>query len=259
VAKSKGGITVIIKKKGGDGHAAHHGGSWKVAYADFVTAMMAFFLLMWLIAALKPQQKETLAFVFKDTKQGSPSEIKQGVSPAMFIPSDAKVGMAEMKLSEKDQLKYEVALLVKELLAREKELQNNSGISSDNAGVLMQVNNSVMFAQNSAVLKPEAAKMLNGVADILLAQKVNLVIRGHTDDVENGSGLYPSKWELSAARAAACLRYILAKSNGAIAATRMRAAGCADSRPLVPVMDEANRSANRRVEFYYHSPETETW
>lgn len=258
MAKSKGSPNIIIIKKGGEGHAAHHGGSWKVAYADFVTAMMAFFLLMWLIAALKPQQKESLAFVFKDVK-GNPTEIKQGVSPVAFIPKDAKVGMAEMKLSEKDQLKYEVALLVKELLAQDKDLQSNSGISSDNAGVLMQVNNAVMFAPNSAVLKPEAAKMLNGVANILLAQKVNLVIRGHTDDTENGGGLYPSKWELSAVRAAASLRYILAKGNGAIAATRMRAAGYADSRPLVPVFDEASRAANRRVEFYYHSPETETW
>jgi chemotaxis protein MotB len=258
VAKSKGSPNIIIIKKVGEGHAPHHGGSWKVAYADFVTAMMAFFLLMWLIAALKPQQKETLAFVFKDVK-GNPTEIKQGVSPAAFIPKDAKIGMAEMNLSEKDKLKYEVALLVKELLAKDKDLQSNSGISSDNSGVLLQVNNAAMFSANSAVLKPEAAKLLDGVADILLAQKVDLVIRGHTDDTENGNGLYPSKWELSAARAAACLRYVLAKGNGAIAATRMRAAGYADSRPLVPIFDDAGRAANRRVEFYYHSPETETW
>jgi len=258
VAKSKGTQNIIIIKKGGDGHAAHHGGSWKVAYADFVTAMMAFFLLMWLIAALKPQQKESLSIVFKDVKQDASQVTKQVVMP-VFIPKDAKVGTTEMNLSEKDQLKYQVALLVKELLAKDQELQNNSGISSDNAGVLMQVNNSVMFAPNSAVLKPEAAKLLDGVADILLAQKVDLVIRGHTDDTETGNGLYPSKWELSAARAAASLRYILAKGNGAIAATRMRAAGYADSRPLVPVFDDASRTANRRVEFYYHSPETETW
>jgi chemotaxis protein MotB len=257
VAKSKGGTTIIIKKVV-DGHAAHHGGSWKVAYADFVTAMMAFFLLMWLIAALKPQQKESLAMVFKDAKT-SQSDIKQSVTATTFIPKDAKMGIPEMNLSQQDKLKYEVALLVKELLAQDKELQNNSGISADNAGVLMQVNNSVMFAQNSAVLKPEAAKILNGVTDILLNQKVNLVIRGHTDDTENGNGLYPSKWELSAARSAAALRYILTKGNGAIAATRMRAAGYADSRPLVPVINDENRAVNRRVEFYYHSPEAETW
>ncbi len=257
MAKSKGGTTIIIKKVV-DGHAAHHGGSWKVAYADFMTAMMAFFLLMWLIAALKPQQKESLAMVFKDAKT-SQSDIKQSVTATTFIPKDAKMGIPEMNLSQQDKLKYEVALLVKELLAQDKELQNNSGISADNAGVLMQVNNSVMFAQNSAVLKPEAAKILNGVTDILLNQKVNLVIRGHTDDTENGNGLYPSKWELSAARSAAALRYILTKGNGAIAATRMRAAGYADSRPLVPVISDENRAVNRRVEFYYHSPEAETW
>lgn len=258
MAKSKGGTTIIIKKVVG-GHAAHHGGSWKVAFADFMTAMMAFFLLLWLIAALKPQQKESLSIIFKDAKHDSRSDVKQAVVMANFIPKDAKVGSMEMDLSQKDRLKYEVAMMVKELLAQNKELQSNSGISSDNAGVLMQVNNSVMFAPNSAVLKPDAAKVLDGVTNILLNQKVSLVIRGHTDDSETGNGLYPSKWELSAARAAASLRYVLAKGGGAIAATRLRAAGYADSRPLVPVMNEENRAVNRRVEFYYHSPETETW
>ncbi len=258
MARNKGGATIIIKKKGGGEHGGHHGGSWKVAYADFVTAMMAFFLLMWLIAALKPQQKESLAIVFKDVRKDSSNVTKQVVMPT-FIPKDAKVGVPDVNLSQQDRLKYEVALLVKELLAQNKEIQSNSGISSDNAGVLMQVNNSVMFAPNSAVLKPEAAKILDGVANILLNQKVNLVIRGHTDDTENGNGQYPSKWELSAARSAAALRYILAKGGGAIAPTRMRAAGYADSRPLVPVINEENRAVNRRVEFYYHSPEAETW
>jgi len=257
VAKSKGS-TIIIKKVVGGGHAPHHGGSWKVAYADFVTAMMAFFLLMWLIAALKPQQKEAFVVAFKEGKPPS-SDMKQTVSNAMFIPKDAKVGIAAMDLSEKDRIKYEVAMMVKELLAQEKELQANSGLSSDNAGVLMHVNNAVMFAPNSAVLKPGAAAILDGVTHILLAQKVDLVIRGHTDDTETGNGLYPSKWELSAARAAAALRYILAKGNGAIAATRMRAVGYADSRPLVPAINDENRAINRRVEFYYHSPDQDAW
>ena len=258
MAKNKGATIIIIKKKGGE-HAGHHGGSWKVAYADFVTAMMAFFLLMWLIAAMKPQQKESLAIVFKDAKKDSRSETKQSVNLPTFIPKDSKTGIPEINLSQQDKLKYEVALLVKELLAQNKELQSNSGISSDNAGVLMQVNNSVMFAPNSAVLKADAAKVLDGVTNIMLNQKVDLVIRGHTDDTENGSGIYPSKWELSAARAAATLRYVLAKGNGAIAPTRLRAAGYADSRPLVPSINEENRGVNRRVEFYYHSADTETW
>jgi chemotaxis protein MotB len=257
VAKSKGGTTIIIKKIV-DGHAAAHGGSWKVAFADFMTAMMAFFLLLWLIAALKPQQKESLANEFKQDKK-SQSDMKQAVSATTFIPKDAKVGIPEMDLSQQDRLKYEVALMIKELLAQDQQVQSNSGISSDNAGVLMQVNNSVMFAANSAVLKPEASKILDGVTNILLSQKVNLIIRGHTDDTENGSGLYPSKWELSAARAAVSLRYILAKGNGAIAPTRMHAVGYADSRPLVPVTSDENRAINRRVEFYYHSPEAERW
>ncbi len=255
MAKAKGS-TIIIKKVVGGGHAPHHGGSWKVAYADFVTAMMAFFLLMWLLAALKPQQKDSLAGQFKSKPAATDSK---AISNPMFIPRDAKVGIPELNRSEKDKIKYQVAMMVKELLAQEKDVQANSGLSSDNAGVLMHVNNSVMFSPNSAVLKPGAARILDGVTRILLAEKVDLVIRGHTDDAETGNGLYPSKWELSAARAAAALRYILAKGGGAISPTRMRAVGYADSRPLVPAISPENRAMNRRVEFYYHSPDENAW
>ena len=59
-----GDNTVVIKRIKKSGHAGHHGGAWKVAYADFVTAMMAFFLLMWLINTTSPQQKRGIADYF---------------------------------------------------------------------------------------------------------------------------------------------------------------------------------------------------
>lgn len=57
---------IIIKKVKGKGHGGHHGGEWKVAYADFITAMMAFFLLMWLIAIIGPEKKKTMAQYFNE-------------------------------------------------------------------------------------------------------------------------------------------------------------------------------------------------
>jgi chemotaxis protein MotB len=62
---SKGQPVIIIKKKGGGGHGGHHGGAWKVAYADFVTAMMAFFLVMWLVGQ-NPKVKSAVAGYFRD-------------------------------------------------------------------------------------------------------------------------------------------------------------------------------------------------
>src|SRR5436189_1195164 len=77
-APSGGGGRVIIIKKKGKGHAAHHGGAWKVAYADFVTAMMAFFLVMWLVAQA-PQVKASVGQYFRDP--GAFDQVGKGVLP----------------------------------------------------------------------------------------------------------------------------------------------------------------------------------
>lgn len=82
-------------------------------------------------------------------------------------------------------------------------------------------------------------------------------MRGHTDDIPVRSAKYPSNWELSAARAAAALRYIVEK--GGINPSRLKAVGYAGTRPLVPNTSEANRAINRRVEFYFHRPRVEGW
>ena len=253
---SKSGPPVIVKKEENGHEGGHHGGSWKVAYADFVTAMMALFLLLWLLAALKPTHKEQISLVFQD-KPTQDAEMRQRTQMPIYMSKDFKQGTPEFKTAQKQKMLYEIALKVKELIAERPDVLENSGVSSDQSGVLMQVNNAIMFEPGSAVLKPSAARMLNGVVEILLTQEVSLVVRGHADDAEAASAQYPTKWELSSARAVAALRYIVEK--GGIPAKRVRATGYGDSRPLVPEMTAESQAKNRRVEFFYHSPETEVW
>lgn len=250
---SKNKPAPIIVKREEEGHAGAHGGSWKVAYADFVTAMMALFLLLWLTMALKPQQKEQLAIFFQDQdlpKRDKPQE--QVVLPT-YIAKDAQQGTPQFRLSQEEKFKYEVALMIKQLMENNPMLQKNSGISSDKVGVLLHVNNSVMFVPGSAQLKPEGYKLLDDVIAVLRKVKVDLVVRGHTDDQEAGKNGGLSKFELSALRSAACVRYIVEK--GQIPATRVKAAAYADSQPIAPNTSEENRAINRRVEFLYHSQE----
>jgi len=110
-----------------------------------------------------------------------------------------------------------------------------------------------MFMPGSATLRPEGIKVLQGVVEVLKKHKMNLAVRGHTDDEETGGSVYPSKWELSAARAAAAARYII--ESAGISSTRVKAVGYADSNPLVPNTTAENKAVNRRVEFYYYSPD----
>jgi chemotaxis protein MotB len=241
---------IIVKREEG-GHGGHHGGSWKVAYADFVTAMMALFLLLWLTMALKPQQKEQLSVFFQDQDLPRREKPQETVVLPTYIAKDAQQGVPQFKLSQEEKFKYEVALMIKQLMENNPAMQKNSGISSDKVGVLLHVNNSAMFQPGSAALKPEAHKLLDDVVGVLKKLKVDLVVRGHTDDIESANGL--SKFELSALRAAACVRYITEK--GGIPSTRIKAAAYADSQPLAPNTSDQNRATNRRVEFLYHSPD----
>ncbi len=251
MARNNDGKTVVIYRESEEGHGGHHGGSWKVAYADFVTALMAFFLLLWLVVSLKPQRKQELSLVFQDKNVASKEKVQNLEKVPTFISPDAIKGSPEFKLSQENKLKYEIALLIKELISADPAVKNNSGVSNDSSGVMMQINNSVMFKPGSAELGPQAAKILDGVANILRNFKINLTVRGHADDTEGGP--YPSKWELSAARAAAATRYLAEKAG--IPSTRLRAVGLADSQPLVPPTSAENKSRNRRIEFFYTSPD----
>jgi chemotaxis protein MotB len=251
---SKKKAPIIIVQEEEAGHAAAHGGSWKVAYADFVTGMMAFFLLMWLTAALSPKTKAALSNYFNDPKIASSRGMEKVIKgPTPNYGKDIAPGF---NLSAQQQKQMEVVVMIKELVANNDVLKKNSGISSDTAGVLLQVNNSIMFPPGGVTLTAEAKKVLDGVAKILLEQKVDLVVRGHTDDVETGGSQYPTNWELSAGRAAAAVFYI---SKQGIKTSRLRVSAYGDSLPIVPNSSEENRKTNRRVEFYFHSPEMPAW
>jgi chemotaxis protein MotB len=90
------------------------------------------------------------------------------------------------------------------------------------------------------------------VITVLREYNLYLVVRGHADS-EEVRPPYPSNWELSGARAAAVLRYLV--DTGKIKATRLRGVAYADTRPVEPGVDEAAKAKNRRVEFYFHRPE----
>ena len=254
MAKNKPNIFII--KKAEEGHAAPHGGSWKVPYADFVTAMMALFLLLWLTMALKPQQKVELSMFFQDQELPKRERPAETVVMPTYMPKDAKMGAPQFKLSQEEQLKYEVALMIKELISKDAKLKQNSGISAEKSGVLMHVQSSLMFKPGAAVLKPEGLKVLDDVIKVMKTHQIGVVVRGHTDDSEANATKTFSKFELAGLRAASAARYIVEK--GGLPAQRVTSVSYADSKPLVPNTSDQNKSINRRVEFLYHSEDMAT-
>ena len=228
------------------------GGSWKVAYSDFMTAMMAFFLLMWILTMAPEESKQVVAGYFTadanfDASMSSP------MANNPLVQQVTKLDTRESQLSEVEKSHYAIAQELKQFLLADAIPSNSSGISSTKVGVLLHVTNDALFEENSFDLTPEGATVLNEVIKVMGKYKVFLIVRGHAAKGETGAPYFPSAWELSSARATACVRYIMEHSD--ITPSYIRAVAYADTQPLVPETDAESAARNRRVEFYFHRPE----
>ena len=215
---------------------------WMATFADMVTLLLCFFVLL---------------LSFTNTDITNFKRMLGSVQEALGVQMDDKGALstpyAESSFKERRSVRetrsiVELGARLKKFI-RAKDLSQMARVSSDKSGVMLRFSNAAMFARGSAELGPEAKQALDIVIAGMENKEFNLIIRGHTDGAQPESDLYDSNWELSAARAARCLRYILAHSD--IPANRMKAVGYASAKPLFPSTTEANREKNRRVEFFY--------
>lgn len=228
------------------------GSAWKVAYADFVTALMAFFLLMWILNMTPPETKAGLAAYFASGGNLS-TNTTSPISNNPFINTTDKLDLRDIKISEVEKSHYAIAQKLKDMLMADAIPQSASGISADDVGVQLRVNSDALFTPGSAELNEDGKKVLVGVLSILQEYNLYMVVRGHADSNEiQPDSVYPSAWELSAARAAHTVSYLVSQG---IKPTRLRAIAYGDTRPLEPASTEESRSRNRRVEFHFHRPE----
>lgn len=227
-------------------------GSWKVAYADFVTAMMAFFLLMWILAMTPPEVKEGLAAYFSSSDATFKTPDSSPISNNPLINQIDKLDTRQLKINETEQSHYALANKLKKMLMADAIPQSATGISADDVGVLLRVNSNSTFLPGTATLTPEGKKVMGTVLAVLREYNLYLVIHGHADigEITKGSP-FASNWELSGARAAAAAQYLV---EHGIKASRIRSVGYADTRPLEPSSPEGS-TKNRRIEFYFHRPE----
>jgi chemotaxis protein MotB len=263
---------IIIKRVKKGGHAAH-GGAWKIAYADFVTAMMAFFLLMWLLGSTTEGDKKGIADYFGSPlkiamaggqgagdassiiKGGgmdltrSSGQVKRGDVQAPDHSYNLKALKAEQRRAEIVKLEELKSTIQDKLDASEKLRALSSQIRLDMTrdGLRIQIvddQNRPMFDSGSAVVKPYMRELLRAIGDILGSVPNLLTLEGHTDAhaFAGGERGY-SNWELSADRANASRRELMA---GGLAEQRvLRVQGLAYSQPFVP--DDPEAPANRRI------------
>jgi chemotaxis protein MotB len=248
---------IIIKRKKGGGHAGHHGGSWKVAFADFMTAMMAFFLVMWLVGQ-DDRVKESVAGYFRDPgkyqKMGKSGALKG--SDAM-IPSknESSSAVQAPQPNESAGAKAEsekLALVAKEILEELQKheeferLKDNIKLQMTSEGLRIILNESenspAFFEPGSAKLLQKSAIILVTIARELGKLQNRMVIEGHTDKSGSNDGEY-SNWELSADRANAARQ--LMEVSGLYAGQVREVRGYADHFPMI--ISQPQDPRNRRV------------
>ncbi len=251
---------IIVKKIIVDGHGGHHGGAWKVAYADFVTAMMAFFLLMWLLGATTEKQRKGLADYFTPTlvelkmasagstglfggdsmvsKENYPTTGGQG-NLAITIPRDASGTKDQGGKATRaaDRAKFEA--VKKELearMARKKgmeKLRRNVRFTETREGLridLIDEANFAMFAMGTDRLLPQARELVSEVAGVVRGMPNPLIVRGHTDGLPYSAGQSMNNWMLSSARAEATRKTLAANGIGNDRFARIE--GVADREPF---------------------------
>ncbi len=208
--------TIIIKKKKVHGGHGHHGGSWKVAYADFVTAMMAFFMVMWIIG-LSDSSKHEIASYFKDPfgylKQSNKSDKIFSMKGVPETKSGLVYDQAQSKKDEEKSLKA-VEKKVESDLSKTPDLKElakyvDMQVTSEGLRIeLVEGKGSVFFVSGSAVIRPEAMKLVQRIAPILASTKRAVIVEGHTD-AQPYAGTAYSNIDLSIDRARALQHALL--------------------------------------------------
>ncbi|MBG0775093.1 MAG: OmpA family protein [Desulfovibrionaceae bacterium] len=225
---------------------------WMATFSDMVTLLLCFFILL---LSFAKQDINTFKTLMGSVKDAFGVQIKRKDAPyAAFSPTNYE--RKDVELSQQNKQILGLVLQLKNVLDDPK-LKKVTKVTADDDGVVLRVDMSEMFDPGSAHLKPSAEAIFARVIKILKEYNFNVVVRGHTDDQPPNNAQYPTNWELSSARAAAALRYVM--EHGEIPPTRLKAVGYADSQPLLPNTSDKNREANRRMEFYFHRPEAQSW
>ena len=235
------GSTIIIIKKKKGGHGGHHGGAWKVAYADFVTAMMSLFIVLWLLSA-DNAVKNSVASYFRDPK-GTSSKLgsaKDGVGHALPLHKE-DLGDLKKRLQEAAKLLPNFDKFGKQVEITAAPDGLRIELLEDDGGTFFELGS----AQPTQVMN----EFLTSVSKELGKVPNTISVEGHTDAVPYSGDSAYSNWELSADRANAARRIMQTSGVGVAQIAEVR--GFADQQLRVP--DRPKDASNRRITLIVHA------
>ena len=232
---------------------------WMVSYADFITLLFAFFVVMYGISSVNEGKYKVFSVAVNQAfgsngKAGEGSAIQLSEQEIYF---KSLVDRRNARLAEKQRKQSErmqnLARNLNETMA--KFVQNGQmNVSQTGRGVELEINASALFNQGEADIQPEARKTLADAASVLADNEYAIEVEGHTDNLPINTAKFPSNWELSSARASSVVRLFI---DQGIIAKRLKAVGAADNQPVLPNDTPEGRARNRRVTITVLNPEPE--
>ena len=224
-----------------------HLDDWLMTYADMITLLLCFFAVL---LAISQPEKEKFAEAREQMREKfSGTSTFDGDKPTDFLQGKFPLPPAEKTARETSEVLYDALPAIVDRYRKNKDVEVTKGSRI----TTIEMNAAPFFARGSADLSEEGIKLLADLLTTLQAPDMKdymVTVEGHTDDIPINTPQFPSNWELSTARAAAVVRYLIAQG---IPAQRLRASGYADAFPKVPNAGAdgkpiaANQAANRRV------------
>ncbi len=231
---------------------------WMVSYADFITLLFAFFVVMYGISSVNEGKYRVFSVSMNrafgsDGEANTESGTVRLTQDEMYFKSlvdrrNARLAEKQRKLDERMQklletLNVKLAGFVK---------NGQMTISQTTRGVVLEINASMLFKGGDANLQPQALGTLADVAKELATEDMAIEVQGHTDNLPISTPQFPSNWELSATRASSVVRLFI---DHGVAAKRLTASGAADNIPLASNDTPEGRARNRRVTVTALTPE----
>lgn len=223
---------------------------WLVSYADFITLLFAFFVVMYATSSANEEKQKK----FEDSIKLNLHLVGAGGSGPKGSEIDEALGELVMPLGSfpkkggpREAEDYVERSLDKSMTGDQKK-QAIQDIHHDSVGVRIALAASTFFPEGSSKLKMSSLDSLDKVAEVLKSNSKKIIIEGHTDDIPISGGQFPSNWELAGGRASAVVRYFVKYHQ--LDPKRFVAISYGDQKPIVPNDNDEHRAQNRRIEIF---------
>lgn len=225
----------MAKKKKHEEHENHE--RWLVSYADFITLLFAFFVVMYSVSSTNEGKLRAAA---DSISQAFNPIVSMSASP---IKIDPNITQDTTGIITPD---FKVYQQLKETLAESGEWGDRIQVTVEKRGIVIRVADTVIFDTGKADIRPEAKAVLEKVGHVMATLNNQVRVEGHTDNIPIKTAHYPSNWELSTDRASGIVRYFIDEAR--MEPERLSAAGYAEFKPIAGNSTPDGRGRNRRVD-----------